>query len=64
MCRLCDIAHKLSTYACISCYLQYNTSKYSSISMEDESMMKNSKIVVKRTLYLSTRNICDRYFDK
>ena len=44
--------------------LQYNTSKYSSISMEDESMMKNSKIVFKRTLHLSTRNICDRYFDK
>ena len=64
MCRLCKIAYKLSTYACISCYLQYNTSKYSSISMVDESMMKISKIVFKRTLYLSTRNICDRYFDK
>ena len=64
MCRLCDIAHKLSTYACIFCYLQYNTSKDSSTSMEDENMIKNSKIVVKRTLYLSTRNICDRYFYK
>ena len=35
MCRLCDIAQKLLTYACISHYLEYNTSKYSSISMEE-----------------------------